>query len=145
MTNNILSISFGSFKMDVPLDGIKKLAKTAERKQKAAPAIVQHIETKEAMPTSAPATVAEVKTVKASKGAPIPYGGHKSFSAYLMHSIPQIPVGQALFVPHPHSIRARYAAHDAGYSLRDKGTHVIISVRQVVESGVSGIRIYRLR
>lgn len=142
MTNNILSITFGAFKMDVPLDGIKKMAKSAERKQKTASGIVKRIETKEAMPTAT--LVVSTKTARV-RGPNVAYGAYKSFSAYLQQAVLKIPVGESLFITHPDSKRARYIAHDASRILRNKGSHNVISVRQVIESGVSGIRIYRLR
>ena len=149
--NNSFIISFGDFKIDLPIKTLTSLAKQAAREQAkqkkpaAAPAIVKEIETPEVIKQAAPVVQATASTAK-GRGRAIPYGRYNSFSAYLKEEIlPNMVVGTSQFVPHPDTRRARQKALDSSYELRAKGTHIIISVRQAIESGVSGVRIFRLR
>ena len=149
--NNSFIISFGDFKIDLPIKTLTSLAKQAAREQAkqkkpaAAPAIVKEIETPEVIKQAAPVVQATPSTAN-GRGRAIPYGRYNSFSAYLKEEIlPNLVVGSSQFVPHPDTRRARQKALDSSYELRAKGTHIIISVRQAIESGVSGIRIFRLR
>jgi hypothetical protein len=149
--NNSFIISFGDFKIDLPIKTLTSLAKQAAREQAkqkkpaAAPAIVKEIETPEVIKQAAPVVQATTSTAN-GRGRAIPYGRYNSFSAYLKEEIlPNMVVGTSQFVPHPDTRRARQKALDSSYELRAKGTHIIISVRQAIESGVSGVRIFRLR
>ena len=149
--NNSFIISFGDFKIDLPIKTLTSLAKQAAREQAkqkkpaAAPAIVKEIETPEVIKQAAPVVQATTSTAN-GRGRAIPYGRYNSFNAYLKEEIlPNLVVGSSQFVPHPDTRSARQKALDSSYELRAKGTHIIISVRQAIESGVSGIRIFRLR
>ena len=157
--NNSFIISFGDFKIDLPIKTLTSLAKQAAREQAkqkkpaAAPAIVKEIETPEVIKQAAPVVQAPTPTprkrgpsIANGRGRAIPYGRYNSFNAYLKEEIlPNMVVGSSQFVPHPDTRRARQKALDSSYELRAKGTHIIISVRQAIESGVSGVRIFRLR
>lgn len=153
MTNSFI-ISFGDFKIDLPVDALTSLAKQAATKQAAqkkpvvaAPpkVIVKNIETPEVIKQAAPVVQTPAPTPK-KRGPTIPYGRHSSFNAFLREEIlTKMASGSSLFVPHPEPRLATNRALDVSYQLRAKGNHVVISVKQAIESGISGIRIFRLR
>lgn len=150
MSNSFI-ISFGDFKIDLPIKTLASMAKQAAREQSgqkkaaAAPAIVKEIETPEVIKQAAP--VVQTPTPTPRKRAPsIAYGRYSSFNAFVKKEILlKLPVGSSQFVPHPNPRQALLRALDSSYQLRAKGIHTVISVRQAIESGVSGIRIFRLR
>ena len=149
--NNSFIISFGDFKIDLPIKTLTSLAKQAAREQAkqvkpaAAPAIVKEIETPEVIKQAAPVVQATTSTAN-KRGRAIPYGRHYSFNAFLREEVlPSLPVNSSRFVAHPNPRIALQRALDTSYQFRAEGTHLVISVRQAIESGVSGIRIFRLR
>lgn len=157
MTNSFI-ISFGDFKIDLPVDALASLAKQAASKQAvqkkpAAPAIPKVIvnaiskefQTPEVIKQAAPVVQAPAPTPK-KRGPRIPYGRYSSFNAFLKDEVlPKLPTGSSQFVSHPNPHLAVNRALDVSYQLRAKGNHIVISVKQAIESGVSGIRIFRLR
>ena len=149
---NILSISFGSFKLDVPLDAISKMSATpaASKVAASAPAkpkvsaIVKEVPTlKEAIPSAKP--VVKAAALPAAKPTLPKLTLTTSYSKHIQNTIRNMGIGD-VFIAHPESCRkAQTMALVAARDLRNSGYHCEIATRQCTEDGMTGARIWRLR
>lgn len=140
---NILSISLGSFKLDVPLDSLTKAATLTSAPQKVSPAIVKEVEApKEALP---PKVALPVITRRPPPPSISGRTDNHSFTLLVRETIRNMSPGDSAFLPHPSKRTAQTRALNTATQLREGGFFCVISTRQTVENGVTGARIWRLR
>lgn len=129
--SNILSISFGSFKLDVPLDGIEQLGKRINAKADIVPQ-------KEAM--SMPAPQAEPQVIEQRR----PKFRRNSLQQLLANEILGMSPRSVKFIAHNDPKSAVKIAQNAATRMRKQEIPCKVRVSAVEVKGMPGIQIVRV-